>query len=289
MDDRRPVPAERLVVGVDEDAVDATPAQRAGEQQAGGTAADDEHRGVGSRALVHRLRSLGASPVAPCDTGHIGPTPKFATHRYRTAWHSGGTRRDTLRRTSFLVATTSAASHSRTAVRRPPATRGVSHGPAVHSARRPLQPGVPGPSGRQARHPRDPAAARRRGPVAALHARRRRGLARDRGGPEAGRDLHEHPQHRRRHQRRHRRARSRRHRTPRRDAGHGGKSRAVQAVRWGRRGPTVHGDRDRRRARRRHRPGRADLRRDQPRGHLRAPLLRDRASAAGAPRDPRLP
>ena len=45
----------------------------------------------------------------------------------------------------------------------------------------------------------------------------------------------------------------------------------------------------RRRAGRRHRPDRADLRRHQPRGHLGAALLRDRAPAPGAARHPGLP
>ena len=55
-----------------------------------------------------------------------------------------------------------------------------------------------------------------------------------------------------------------------RDAGDGGQGRAVQAVRRRRRGADLPGHHRRRRDRRDRRPAGAELRRDQPRGHLRA-------------------
>ena len=96
-------------------------------------------------------------------------------------------------------------------------------------------------------------------------------------------------QHRRRRHRRLRRARAGQHRAGCRAAGDGGQGRAVQAVRGRRRVaglPGHPGHRRDRRDRARHRPG---LRRDQPRGHRRAALLRDRGAAAGDARHPRLP
>ena len=79
------------------------------------------------------------------------------------------------------------------------------------------------------------------------------------------------------------------HRPRRGAAGDGGQGRAVQAVRRHRRLaalPRHPGHRRDRRDRPRDLPG---LRRHQPRGHLRPPLLRDRGPAARAPRHPGLP
>ena len=107
--------------------------------------------------------------------------------------------------------------------------------------------------------------------------------------PRAARRLHRPRQHRRRGLRRHRRARPGRHRPRGGDAGHGGQGVAVQALRRHRRRPDLPGHDRRRRDRRHRRPAGPDLRRDQPRGHLRAALLRDRAPAAGAARAAGLP
>ena len=79
---------------------------------------------------------------------------------------------------------------------------------------------------------------------------------------------------------RHRRARPRQYRRARRQAGDGGQGRAVQEVRRHRR-VRHRGGRGRPRPLRRRRGGaRAHLRRDQPRGHQGARVLRDRAPAA---------
>ena len=72
-------------------------------------------------------------------------------------------------------------------------------------------------------------------------------------------------------------------------AGHGGQGGAVQALRRRGRRAGVHGDRHGRRARRGHRPHRAHVWRHQPRGHLGAAVLRDRAAAAGAAGHPGVP
>ena len=133
------------------------------------------------------------------------------------------------------------------------------------------------------------AARRSRRPVAGLHAGRRPGVRGDRRRPVADPALHLGAEHRRRRHRRHRRARPRRHRPGRRDAGDGGQGRAVQAVRRRRRHPDLPGHHRRRGDHRDRRPARAELRRHQPRGHLRAALLRDRGPAQGAARHPGLP
>ena len=101
--------------------------------------------------------------------------------------------------------------------------------------------------------------------------------------------LHRAGQHRGRHQRRHGRARARRHRPARGDAGHGGQGGALQALRRDRRRAGGHGDGHRRGAGRGDRPDRPLVRRHQPRGHLGAPLLRDRGAAQGAARHPGVP
>ena len=79
---------------------------------------------------------------------------------------------------------------------------------------------------------------------------------------------------------RHRGARARRHRPRRGDAGHGGQGAALQGVRGSRRVPAVPGHQGRRRDRPHRQGRRAGLRRHQPRGHLCAALLRDRAAPA---------
>ena len=97
-------------------------------------------------------------------------------------------------------------------------------------------------------------------------------------------------QHRRGRHRRHRRARPGRHRPGGRDAGDGGQGGAVQAVR--RRGRRADLPGHHRTSTRSSRPSSRlapELRRHQPRGHLRAALLRDRAAAQGAARHPGLP
>ena len=72
-------------------------------------------------------------------------------------------------------------------------------------------------------------------------------------------------------------------------AGDGGQGRAVQAVRRDRRLAVVPGHPGHRGDHRRRQGGRAGLRRDQPGGHLRAALLRDRGPAARAAGHPGLP
>ena len=78
------------------------------------------------------------------------------------------------------------------------------------------------------------------------------------------------PEHGRRRHRRHRRPGPRRHRARRGDAGDGGQGRAVQAVRRRRRRADLPGHHRHRGDHRDRRPAGAELRRDQPRGHLRA-------------------
>ena len=128
-----------------------------------------------------------------------------------------------------------------------------------------------------------------RRPLDGLHARGRTGLPADRRRPLEGVRIHDQAQHRRRRLRRQRGARPRRHRPRGRDAGDGGKGDAVQGVRQ--RGrlsdlpqhPRSGPDREHREA------DVADLRGNQPRGHLGAALLRDRGAAQGGAGHPRLP
>ena len=72
-------------------------------------------------------------------------------------------------------------------------------------------------------------------------------------------------------------------------SGDGGQGGPVQAVRWRRRRPDLPGHDGRRGDHRDGPPARPELRRDQPRGHLRPALLRDRGAAQGASRHPGLP
>ena len=107
--------------------------------------------------------------------------------------------------------------------------------------------------------------------------------------PEQAFALHDQAQHRGGRVRRHRRARPRRHRAEGGDAGDGGQGDAVQGVRRRRRIPDLPGHEGSRRDRVRRQGDRAGLRRDQPRGHLRPALLRDRGSPARGARHPGVP
>ena len=115
-----------------------------------------------------------------------------------------------------------------------------------------------------------------RRPLDGLHARRRPRLPGDSQRPRAGLQPDHQAQHRRGRLRRHRRARAWGHRAAGGDAGHGGQGRALQAVRQRGRVPDLPRHQGHRRDRRdRQEPG-ARLRRDQPGGHLRPAVLRDR-------------
>ena len=154
------------------------------------------------------------------------------------------------------------------------------HALAGRRGRARLRPDVPAAPRRQDRDGVEVAAEDARRPLDGLHARRRARLHRDRRGPGQGLEPHDQEQHRRRRQRRHRRARPRRHRPRGGDAGDGGQGDAVQGVRRRRRLADLPRDEGRRRDRGRRHGDRARLRRHQPRGHLRAALLRDREPAA---------
>ena len=101
--------------------------------------------------------------------------------------------------------------------------------------------------------------------------------------------VHDQEKHGRGRLRRQRRARARQHRPRGGDAGDGGQVHAVQRVRRRRRLPDLPRHPGRRRDRQGGRTDGADLRRHQPRGHLRPALLRDRGPAEGDARHPRLP
>ena len=107
--------------------------------------------------------------------------------------------------------------------------------------------------------------------------------------PRQGLRVHDQEEHRRGRLRRQRRARARQHRPRGGDAGDGGQGDAVQGVRRGRRLPDLPRHPGRRGDRQGGRADRADLRRHQPRGHLRPALLRDRGAAEGLARHPGLP
>ena len=130
-------------------------------------------------------------------------------------------------------------------------------------------------------HAQQDAAEDARRPLDGLHAGRRARLHGDRRRPREGLPVHDQAQHGRRRQRRDRGARARRHRPARRDAGHGGQGDALQGVRRRRRLPDLPRHQGPRRDRRDGAADRAGLRRHQPRGHLRAALLRDRGPAQG--------
>ena len=119
-----------------------------------------------------------------------------------------------------------------------------------------------------------------RRPLDGVHAGRRPRLQAIADDPDERLDPDDQAQHGRRRQRRHRGARPRRHRAGGGDAGDGGQGDAVQGVRRHRRVPDLPGHEGRRRDRRDRHGDRAGLRRHQPRGHLRAALLRDRGAPA---------
>ena len=120
-----------------------------------------------------------------------------------------------------------------------------------------------------------------------LHARRRRGQPEDQGRSLARPALHVHPPPRGHRHGRHGRPRPGRHRPQGGHAGHGGQGQPARDPdrSLGHAHPARHQGpgRDRRDGR----PHRADLRRDPARGHLRAPLLRDRGADPGPARYPR--
>ena len=120
-----------------------------------------------------------------------------------------------------------------------------------------------------------------RRPLDGLHAGRRPRLPGHRRRPRQGLRVHDQEEHRRRRLRRQRRARPRQHRPRGGDAGDGGQGDAVQGVRPGRRLPDLPRHPGRRGDHQGGRTDRPHLRRDQPRGHLRAALLRDRGPAQG--------
>ena len=142
---------------------------------------------------------------------------------------------------------------------------------------------------RQDRHAQQVPAENPRRPLDGLHARRRPRLHGHPPRPRQGLRVHDQEEHGRGRLRRQRRARARQHRPRGGDAGDGGQVHAVQRVRRGRRLPDLPRHPGRRRDRQGGRADGADLRRHQPRGHLRPALLRDRGPAEGVARHPRLP
>ena len=128
-----------------------------------------------------------------------------------------------------------------------------------------------------------------RRPLDGLHARRRPRLPGHPRRPRQGLRVHDQEEHGRHRLRRQRRARPGQHRPRGGDAGDGGQGDAVQGVRRRRRLPDLPRHPGRRRDRQGGGADRADLRRHQPRGHLRPALLRDRGAAEGVARHPGLP
>ncbi len=126
------------------------------------------------------------------------------------------------------------------------------------------------------------AAAAPRRPLPRLHPRRRPGLPGDREEPRGRAPAHHQAQHRRRRHRRVGGARPGQHRARRGAAGDGGQGRAVQAVRGRRRVAGLPRHAGHRRDRRDRARDGAGVRRDQPRGHRRAALLRDRGAGCAS-------
>ena len=155
-------------------------------------------------------------------------------------------------------------------------------GPRGHHRPQGLRPHLPAAHRRQDRGALQGPAAHPRRPLDGLHARSgtgQPGAARaPRGRPPPDRE----GQQRRGRHRRVRGAGAGQHRTRRGAAGDGGQGRAVQAVRRHRRVADLPGHPGHRPHRRRRRGDRAGLRRDQPRGHRGAALLRDRASVCAS-------
>ena len=129
----------------------------------------------------------------------------------------------------------------------------------------------------------------RAGPLAGLFAGCGRTLPAYRPGPVARLRLHDQGQHGRGHLQRHRRARTGQSGRRRLQAGDGGQGRAVQALRRRRWYRSRDRHRGRRRIRQRRPLPRARLRRDQPRRHQGAGMLRHRAAPARADGHPGLP
>ena len=153
-----------------------------------------------------------------------------------------------------------------------------------------LRPCLPRPPRRQARDQASPAAQDARRPLDGLHAGRRARLARDRRRSGEGLEPHDQAEHRRRRQRRHRGPRARRRRSG------GSAARSWRAKRsCSRSSPDVDAfpiclaTKDEDEIVRTVEADRAGLRRHQPRGHLRAAVLRDRATSARDARYPCLP
>ena len=143
--------------------------------------------------------------------------------------------------------------------------------------------------GRQDRTAQQAPAEDARRPLDGLHAGRRARLPGDRRRRGQGLPVHDQAQHGGRRLRRHRGARTRRHRPRGGDAGDGGQVLPVQGVRRRRRVPDLPGHDGPRRDRAHRQADRAGVRRHQPRGHLRAALLRDRGAAEAGARHPRVP
>ena len=179
--------------------------------------------------------------------------------------------------------------------RRPPASRpahqdhrGHRGGPAAGGPRR----GPGDAPGREDRHPQPLRHLLAEHAPPGLYARGRRGQPEDPRRSLPRPPLHLHPPPRRHRHRRHGRPRPGRHRPPGGHAGHGGQGQPPRDPDR----PLRHAHPPRHqgpgRDRRDGRPHRADLRRDPARGHLRAPLLRDRGKdpgPAGHPRHARRP
>ena len=171
---------------------------------------------------------------------------------------------------------------------RPAAHRGPGLG-RRRRHRQGLRPDLPRAPRREDRDPAQGADPQPRRPVDDLHAGRGPGLPGT--GREPGRRAaadHQ-AQHRRGRDRRLGGARAGQHRRDPGAARHGGQGGAVQALRRDRRLPDLPRHPGRRRDRAGGRADRAGVRRHQPRGHLGAAVLRDRAAAARQARHPGLP
>ena len=154
-----------------------------------------------------------------------------------------------------------------------------------------LRPHVPHPSRRQ---DRDASRSRRSRRATTSRWPTRPGVARSASAiaddPDVGLEPDDQAEHRRGRLRRHRGARARRHRAGGGDAGDGGQGAALQGVRRRRRVAALPRDEGRRtRSSRSCKAIAPGVRRHQPRGHLRAALLRDRGAPARRARHPRLP
>ena len=152
-----------------------------------------------------------------------------------------------------------------------------------------IRPDVQTAPRRQDRDGEPPAAQDPRGPGGRRRAGHRDRVSRHRRRSRQGVRPDAQAQHGRRHHQRHRRAGPRRHRRRRRHAGHGGQGDAVQGVRRRRRLRAVRRLQGPAGADRHLHRGRARVRRDQPRGHLRAGVLRGRGPPQGDARHPGVP